>query len=350
MLGAGNGGLALAGDLALKGADIHLFEHPSLSENFAPIASAGALTVEDARTGGTEIATLGVATTDLAEALDGVSFVHLIVPVSAQETFYEALLPRLSSGGRTLIIWAGRFGSYRFRKLAREVGISLSAVPVMEVNTLPYGCRRIGPTTVRITARATIIYAAGLPAAEAESGMRMLEEIFPILKRAASPLEAAMRNSGTPVLGVGAMLNLGGIESSSGQFALFREGMTPSVRRAVRGVHHELIAVAAAWGVTIPPYGETVYAHETSIESANFKDSQGGYEGFKLLTGPDRVNHRYTIENVRYGFALIAAMGRARGVPTPLLDGFTAIADEVCGPDFARLGWSLEDLDNLQDQ
>ena len=47
VLGAGNAGLALAGDLALKSIPVRLYEHPGLVEGFAPIKAAKGLKVDD---------------------------------------------------------------------------------------------------------------------------------------------------------------------------------------------------------------------------------------------------------------------------------------------------------------
>lgn len=341
VIGAGNGGLALAGDLALKGIVVRLYEHPDLASDFAPVREAHRIAVVDGADGSERAAALECATHDLDEALDGAEFVNVIVPVSVQERFFAELLPRLGRG-RPLVLWAGRFGSLRFRKLA---GAARDGHPVIEVNTLPYGCRRIGPTSVRIAFRAIKAYAAGAPREGARAVLGRLRSHFPVLVEVDALLEAALRNSGTPMLGVGAMLNVGGIESAAGQFALFRDGMTPGVRQAIRGVHGEIIAVAKAWGIVIAPYDDAVYDHATSIEGANFRDAKGGYDGFRLLTGPDQMYHRYTVENIRYGFALIAALGRRKDVTTPLLDGFVALANAVCGPEFAKLGWTPDDLD-----
>lgn len=343
VLGAGNGGLALAGDLAGREYRVRLYEHPDLADPFETIRRDRHIRlIDDA--GNYATGALEVAGHDLDTVLDGAALVHLVVPVSAHEVFFEELLPRLRSD-QCLILWAGRFGTLRLRMMARDRGIEPDRLLLVEVNTLPYGCRRISNTDVRIAFRAVQLYAAGLPQARTQEAMRLLAMMFPGFRVVRSPIEVALRNSSMLVLGVGPLLNVGGIEGAGGAFALFRDGMTAGVRRTIRAAHHEMIAVGRAFGVEIPTYDESIYDQPTSVEGANFRDSRGGHEGFALLTGPDRLNHRYTVENVRYGFATIAALARLHGVATPLLDGLLTIANTICGEEFARLGWWPDQLD-----
>ncbi len=73
IIGAGNGGCAMAGDMALAGHDCRIFEFPDYAANIEPIRAAGGISVTGvARTG---FARLTAATTDLAEALDGADLV-----------------------------------------------------------------------------------------------------------------------------------------------------------------------------------------------------------------------------------------------------------------------------------
>lgn len=342
VLGAGNGGLALAGDLALRGRQVRLYEHPDFAASLAELQKTRRLTLVDAA-GGEGTAELRSVESHLDAALDGAGLVHLVVPVSAHEVFFRMLLPRLGPE-RCLVLWAGRFGSLRFRKLADEAGIPADHAKILETNTLPYGCRRIGDTRVRIAFRALQMYAAGLPLESTRADLEALRCDFPNLELSKNPIEVGLRNSSMLVLGIGPLFNVGAIETMREDFSLFRDGMTEGVRQVVRAAHMEFIDVGRAWGVDISPYPDAVYDHVTSVEGANFRDAAGGYDGFRLLTGPDRLFHRYTVENIRFGFAMVAALGQVKGVSTPTLNALTHLANTLCGKDFAELGWKLSDL------
>jgi opine dehydrogenase len=243
-----------------------------------------------------------------------------------------------------VVVWAGRFGALRFARLHVESEGRRPPWALLEVNTLPYGCRRQGNAEVRIVFRATQLFAAALTPEATAAIVPVLQRLFPVLRPAGSMVEAAFRNSAIPVLAVGALLNVGAIEARGREFSLFRDGMTPTVRQVIRAVHREMIAVGAAMGFAMPAYPDEIYEGVASIEGANFRDEAGGLDGFLRLTGPDRVQHRYTIENVRYGLAVVSALGRRHRTPTPTIDALCGFADVICGPEFAKLGWLLSEL------
>jgi len=340
ILGAGNGGLALAADLAAQGLAVRLYEHPDLADSFSPIQRARAIELVEATKPRHQVP-LASAGHDLDAAIADVTIINLIVPVSAQPRFVEPLLSRLRAD-QTLVFWAGRLGGLRAHRLRASM-IGIAPFAIVEANTLPYGARRTGPTEVTIGFRATHAFAA--PVGPANPGaLDALRRWHPALDILASPIEVGLRNSGTIVLGVGAILNAGAIETARGQFALFRDGMTMSVRRAVRAVHLEVVTLGQAMGFAMAPYPDHVYDGPTSIEGANFRDPVGGVEGFHRLTGPDQLFHRYTIENIRYGLAVAAALGVRHRVAMPATRAIVDLADAMLGPEFACMGWSLSEL------
>jgi len=344
VLGGGNGGLALAGDLALAGHAVRLFELPAHAEAFRPLEAEPRLVVRTGPGGGiARETTLALATTDLDRALDGARTLHLVVPVFAQAAFADLLLARLR-GEHALVVWAGRFGGLHLTERIRREQGGGPRFTLIEANTLPYGARRTGPREVAILFRATRLFAAGLPEARGREVIAELAGIWPVLEPVGSMLEAAFRNSALPLLAVGALLNIGAIEGGERPFALFRDGLTAGVRRAVRAVYGEMTAVGGALGFALPAYPDEVFDGPASIEGANFRDEAGGTAEFLRLTGPDRLDHRYTVENVRYGLAVVAALGRRHGVLAPVIDAFVTLANALIGPEFARRGWTPDDL------
>ena len=176
------------------------------------------------------------------------------------------------------------------------------------------------------------------------AAVERIGQLYPVVEAAESVLLAAFQNSAMPVLAVGAVLNVGAIETRGAAFSLFLDGMTPAVRQAIAAVYGEMRGVGTALGFAITDYPPEVFLAPASIEGANFRDEAGGTDGFFNLTGPDRIYHRYTVENVAYGLAVVAGLGRQAGVATPTIDAVCRIVAVACGPAFAREGRSLDAL------
>ena len=112
VLSAGNGGQALAADLALRGHDVALYDLP----RFAPVIEAirrrgNTIELQNKITG---TATIRLVTTDIAEALDGAEVVYFTAPSYGQKAFFDLAVPALSDG-QVIVLMPGNYGARRGR-------------------------------------------------------------------------------------------------------------------------------------------------------------------------------------------------------------------------------------------
>src|SRR5690348_16650955 len=109
VLGAGNGGCAAAADLTLRAFDVRLFNRTA--ERLAPVRERGG--VETRGVLGEQFVALDQVTTDLAEAVAGVSAVVLTVPISGLQ-FYAEQLPPLLEPDQAVMLNPGHMGGGLF--------------------------------------------------------------------------------------------------------------------------------------------------------------------------------------------------------------------------------------------
>src|SRR3989337_3061417 len=89
VIGAGNGGSAIAGDMTLAGHRCRLFEFPEYAENLKPVAVQGGIHVTGiARTGFAKVA---LATMDLSEAVQGADLIMVTTQALAHERVARGL-------------------------------------------------------------------------------------------------------------------------------------------------------------------------------------------------------------------------------------------------------------------
>ncbi len=148
VIGAGNGGSAIAGDMTLAGHACRLFEFPEYKANLEPIIAKGGITVTGiARTG---FAKLALATFDLNEAVRGADVIMVTTQALAHERVGRELAPHLAAGpdGRPV---AGQRRHARRRARRGTSWAWTRRVLLAEGVTFPYCCRRLeGPGTVNI--------------------------------------------------------------------------------------------------------------------------------------------------------------------------------------------------------
>jgi len=339
VLGAGNGGYAMAADMTRAGYDVIFYEHPRFGEAFAPTLTTRRVALEGAL--GSYHGKVSRATTDVETVLASAQLVNLVVPSTAQEDFFAEMLPHLGAG-HTVVVWAGRFGAPRLAAMLQEQGRRLDFT-IAEVNTLPYGVRRPNPHTANILYTAKRMYAAAVPKEETTRVVGELHLMYPQINELDNVLAVALSNPALTVFGIGALLNVARIQYTEGDFYLFKEGITPGVARVIEEAYREMEQVGAAYACSLPQYTREDFAGPLSLEGANFS-SPGGPRDFARMDGPSTVRGRYMMENIGDGLVPAAQLGTLAGVPTPVLDALITLGSVVCEEDFRRAGRNLRRL------
>jgi opine dehydrogenase len=334
IIGAGNGGSAIAGDLTLAGHHCRLFEFPEYAANLQPIQAQGGIRVTGiARTG---FAQLERATTDLAEAVAGADLIMVATVALAHERVARELAFHLEEG-QVMVLWPGSGGTLAFRKVWDEMEFDRK-VYLAEAVTFPYCCRRLeGPGTVnihRIDGPNMLI--AALPVTDTGVVLQALEGTYGhVVKPARSILEPALYNVNIIVHPVGALLNMGRIEHTQGEFYMYKEGITPSVKKVIYAMDAERSALFRALGTQPYTYDE-IFADCFNMTVEEFAVTSS--------KGPLSMQDRYVTEDIPMGAALTVSLARKAGVPTPTYECMIHLASVVNETDYYRTGRTLENL------
>jgi opine dehydrogenase len=334
IIGAGNGGSAIAGDMTLAGHSCRLFEFPEYESNIVPIIERKGIAVTGiARTG---FAQVELATTNLGDAVAGAELVMVATVALAHERVARELAP-LVEAGQTVVLWPGSGGTLVFRTVWGEMGVG-SDVHLAEGVTFPYCCRRLeGPGTVNIhRIDGPNMLLAALPATDTEAVIRALEGTYADkVKPAVSVLEPALYNVNIIVHPVGALLNMGRIEYSNGDFYMYKEGITPSVKKVVYAMDAERSALFKALGYAPYTYDEVFFdSFNMTVEEFAATSSKG----------PFSMQDRYVTEDIPMGATLTVSLARKAGVPTPTYETMIHLASVVNGTDYYSSGRNLENL------
>jgi opine dehydrogenase len=334
IIGAGNGGSAIAGDMTLAGHSCRLFEFPEYGDNLKPIIEKGGIKVTGiARTG---FAKLALATFDLGQAVKGADVVMVTTQALSHERVARELAPHLSAG-QTVVLWPGSGGTLTVRAAWDALGMK-TPVTLAEGVTFPYCCRRLeGPGTVNIhRIDGPRMLLAALPAADTEKAVKALDGTYGhMVKAAESILEPALYNVNIIVHPVGALLNMGRIEHCNGEFWMYKEGLTPSVKKVIHAMDEERSSLFRAMGYKPYTYDE-VFADCFNMTVEQFAATSS--------KGPFSMKDRYVTEDIPMGASLSVSLARKAGVPTPTYDAMIHLASVVNDTDFYKGGRTLDNL------
>ncbi len=333
VIGAGNGGTAMAGDLTLAGHECRLFEFSQWRQNVDAVNEKGGIKVTGvAHTG---FAPVALATTDLKAAVDGAELIMVTTQSLTHTLVAEGLAP-LVRAGQTIVLWPGSGGTFELRRIFDQAGVTADVL-LAEGATLPYCCRRLeGPGTVNIhRIDGPRNYVAALPATRTPELMAQLQDVYDTVVPAQSVIEPALYNPNIIVHPAGALFNMGRIEFSKGEFWMYKEGITPSVKKIINGMDRERQAIMARLGYAPKTYAQVFDdLFHVSVEQFAVASSQG----------PFSMQDRYITEDVPMGVTLTASLGRKLSIPTPTYDAIIHIAATVNETDYFHIGRNLANL------
>ncbi len=341
VLGAGNGGCAIAADLVRRRIACTLFDLPRFAAVLAPIRAAGVLRLTGVL--GDVTVPAPPVTTDIGEAAREADVFLVAVPAFAQVAFAEALAPFLRSGHVIVLTPGSTGGALAVAEVLRREG-RLGGVTVAETLSLPFACRKVDPVHVHVSGVKHDLPIAAFPATASRQTAERLDDVFPEgLAVAANVLETSLNNLNAMAHPLPALLNAGWIETTGGDFRFYNDGVSPAVARAMDAADRDRLAVVRALGLLAVPATEwdrRLYglAGDTTYEL--HRDSWVHRE----IRAPNELRSRYLTKDVPYGLVPIASIARELGIRTPTIDLVIDLASLLLDEDLRAAGRTAASL------
>ncbi|NQU98449.1 NAD/NADP octopine/nopaline dehydrogenase family protein [Candidatus Woesearchaeota archaeon] len=337
IIGAGNGGKAAAGDLALQGKKVRLFEFPEYAANIDMLKEKPQITLQGAVQG---TAQLEFITSDLAKAVNGADMIMICTQALTHERVGQELTSLVKPEQCVILNPGSTGGSLYLANIFRKRG--LKELPLLgEFHTLTYGCRAKG-NKINIAVKVGRVLYSTFPANRIDEVGPSLEKLFPGLVRAKSVLEAGLNNANPVIHPPIALLN--GARFENEDMLFYNQGLSSSVAKLIKKLDEERMAILRAFGYSARPDPETCVA-QGYAESTDYLECYKNGKGFAGFTSPNTLDHRYFHEDIGFGLVLYCEMGELLNVPTPTAQAMVAIGSAILDIDyFAQKKRSLKTL------
>lgn len=332
VLGAGHGGLAMAGHLGLMGYKVNIYNRSE--SRISPIQMMGGIELSGIIEGFGEIS---LATANMAEAVQDTDILMVVVPANGHRFMAEMVAPHLRDG-QIIVLNPGRTGgALEFNSILRKKMGVTADVLIGEAQTLLYASRSINPAQVRIFGLKNTIPVSALPGKKTAELLQILRPAFPQFVPGDNVLKTSLDNIGAIFHPALTVLNAARIESTRGEFQFYMEGITSSVAHVLEALDAERVAVAAALGIRAMPAREWLYvAYDAAGKS--LYDAIRNNHGYKGINAPSVVDHRYLWEDVPMSLVPIASLGEQLGVPTPTINNIIHLASLMNQTDYWSVG------------
>lgn len=335
VLGAGHGGLAMAGHLALMGFPTRIWNRSR--ERIESVQDRGGIDVEGIVDG---VGRVDIATSDMGEALDGADVVMVVVPASGHRYVAERAAPHLKSN-QIVVLNPGRtFGALEFLQVLKEQKTKTKPI-ISEAQTFLYVSRHSEPARARIIQIKNSVPLAAIPAHKTPEVLEEVRKAFPQFVAASNVLETSLDNIGAIFHPGLTILNAGRIESTHGDFEYYLEGVSPSTAKILEAADAERVAIGSALGIHLHTAREWLYLAYDSPGKTLYEAIQAT-PGYKGVRAPATLTHRYLLEDVPMSLVPMVSVGQQIGVKTPTLAALIHLASTFHSRDFWAEGRTVE--------
>lgn len=370
VLGAGNSGRALAGDAAIAGHPVRLFDFPEYAKSFNELKQTNQIELIGTQTNAKNFYRSGVGrlelvTTDIAEAMNGADIIAMSVQAVGFEKFFRAMIPYLEDG-QVITLYPDNYGTLILRKLMREMGCTKKVI-IGGWSSLPYGARIIdyGPVNkVSISYRAVALRGDTLPSTDRPKFLDAMTNFAPM--DSVTPIEAdTVLDTGfcnvNPILHVPAtILNTGAIDnwgkidyvgSKDVYYCIYHYAFSENVSKIQYALYQEEVDIAKALGVGIQEYPEDVFFSRMSLLGVECLGE--GYrtpldknlpEVIGMVYNKDErftLQSRYITEDIPVGCKIYRELAQLVGVNTPIIDSMMILASKMNNVDYFKNGFNL---------
>lgn len=333
VIGAGNGGQALAGHLAAMGHCVRLYDRDvakTIELNRKKLISlCGVLQLEGK---------IELASPDIEKVIAGADLIMIATTAIAHRSLASQMAPILEEE-QIVVLNPGRTcGALEFKNTLNQAGLA-KHVYVAEAQTLIYACRAIETGKVNIIGEKDKVFLSAFPASDTEHVLKVLKPIFPCFYPAKNVLQTSFENVGAMFHPTVVLFNEAAIERGN-EFYFYRD-MTDGLSRMIEEADKERLAVAAAYGISpISAFDWVSYAYD-GVEGKTLCERMHNNPAYYEILAPKTIDCRQITEDIPTGIIPLAELGKIAGVPTPLFDSLITMCSVLLNRDFYSEGRTL---------
>ena len=336
VIGAGNGGQAIAGYLATQGYDVALYD--IVTEKIDELRKLGGINLEGRING---FGMLGCITTNIEEAVQGAEIIMVTTVANAHRAVAKSIAPFVEEG-QVIILNPGRTcGALVFKQTLADCGCT-KRYYLGEAQTLVYACRVVKNGLVNVIGVKDEVLLSGLPAADTDYILEKINPIYPSFMKTDNVLRTSLENIGAMFHPCVLLFNAATIERNE-MFWFYRD-MTEQVAEFIEKFDAERLAVGKAYGIDLLGVKDWIKFAYKDTEGETLCERMRNNPAYHDIKSPSTIFTRQLTEDIPTGVLPIMQLGKAAGVKTPLLESMVHICEALLNIDLHTNGRSLKNL------
>ncbi|GAA0737565.1 NAD/NADP octopine/nopaline dehydrogenase family protein [Clostridium oceanicum] len=336
IIGAGNGGQSMAGQLGIMGYPVNLYDVSK--ETIDVINKKGGIKVDGAVEG---FGKVKLASTNIEEVIDGVDMIIVVLPSIYHGSIAKACASHLKDGQTIFLHPSATFGAFEFRKVLDDEKCAAD-VTIAEAQTLLYACRIIEAGYAHIYGLKNSVAIAALPSSRNKMVVDELNKAFPQFEETENVFITSLENLNAMLHPAPTILNTGRIDSQE-DWLYYYDGVTSNIGNYVQGMDKERIEIGKALGLDLKPVIEwynIMYDACGDNLSEVVRDNKS-YDGIK---GQKTLYTRYLLEDVPNALVPMVSLGKKFNVDVTKMETIVNLVKGMVGDKMNSEGRTLESL------
>lgn len=341
VLGAGNGGKAIAVHLALKGFTVNLYNRKEGRHyiDLMKIKAKGGIELEGVAKG---FGRLNIVSSNMREVIRDTDVIMVVTWAQNHPEVAHTCAPNLQDD-QIVILNPGRTGGALDFKNALKKANCKAKTKIAEAQTLILTARSTDLTRSRIAAIKKKVAIAALPSSDTKCVLKTIKQAYTQFTPARNVLETSFNNVGAVIHPAITLLNSGRIESTKGNFEFYFEGATPSICKVMEAIDKERLNVARAFEIeamSTKDWLELAY----DVKGHTLYEALHKNKAYRGIKSTPTLEHRYIFEDVPTGLVPIASIGEMLGIKCPVSKTLISISSVIFGINFWSQGRNVENL------
>jgi len=336
VIGAGNGGQAIAGYLSITGHNVVLYNRNI--NTLKKIIENGGITLKGEING---FGKLELVTDNIEKSIKNADIIMVTTTADAHKDIAKRISPFLENE-QSIILNPGRTcGAIEFRNTLKENGLK-KKVYVGEAQSLIYACRKEEDGIVNIIGKKTMVMFSALPSSDTDYMITLLNKLFDCFVPVENVLITSLENIGAIFHPSVVLFNAAAIERKN--IFYFYQDMTPTIAAFLEKLDNERLQVGNAFGINLLSVNKWISTAYSGISDGTLYEKMKKNPAYNNIIAPTVLESRLITEDIPTGLLPISELGRMVNVDCNIIKSIITIFQELLNVNFYKTGRTLAAL------
>lgn len=337
IIGAGNGGQAIAGYLGLQKQKVKVYDINT--EVVEKLNEKKEIHIYGKING---LGKISLATNCISDVVLDSDVIMIVTPATSHKEVAKQCSKFLTNEQIVILVPGSTGGAIEFYKQLKTYEPQKD-ITVAETQSLFYACRNSDVGVSNIFAVKKQLPLSAIPNEKTPYVISLLHRFFPQLTSSYNAFQTSLNNINPILHPTPVLLNIGMIDRKQ-PFLFYLEGITPGIAEVIEQLDEERVNIGEALGIemkTSVNWLQTFY----NTKSKNIYQAVQENNAYKEIKAPKTLYNRFLFEDIPMGLIPMLEIGELAGVQAPKMRAIFELSKTILGEKILKDARNLHNLD-----